>query len=205
MGNHNSKMSESISQQEQEDQYVQGSLHVCIGPMYAGKTTKLIETYEDMLSEDKKTIVLTHSSEIRYSIEKLSTHDEQHISCFKYDSIDAFIREKKEDIDSVDSILIDEAQFFPDLFDKVLYMVNKMNKHVYVFGLDGDFQRNKFGQVLDLIPQCDTVEKLHSTCNMCNARAIFSHRIDESDEQVLVGSQDIYQPLCRKCYNSKQN
>ena len=203
MGNHESKMTESISQEEQR--MLPGSLHVCIGPMYAGKTSKLIETYEDMLSEDKKTIVLTHSSEIRYSIEKLSTHDEKHISCFKYGSIDAFIREKKKDIDSVDSILIDEAQFFPDLFDKVLYMVNKMNKHVYVFGLDGDFQRNKFGQVLDLIPQCDTVEKLHSTCNMCNARAIFSHRIDESDEQVLVGSQDIYQPLCRKCYNSKQN
>ncbi len=203
MGNHNSKMAESNSQEEQR--MLQGSLHVCIGPMYAGKTTKLIETYEDMLSEDKKTIVLTHSSEIRYSIEKLSTHDEQHISCFKYGSIDAFIREKKEDIDSVDSILIDEAQFFPDLFDKVLYMVNKMNKHVYVFGLDGDFQRNKFGQVLDLIPQCDTVEKLHSTCNVCREPAIFSHRTCDSDEQVLVGSQDAYQPLCRQCYNSKQN
>ena len=203
MGNHNSKMAESNSQEEQR--MLQGSLHVCIGPMYAGKTSKLIETYEDMLSEDKKTIVLTHSSEIRYSIEKLSTHDEKHISCFKYGSIDAFIREKKEDIDSVDSILIDEAQFFPDLFDKVLYMVNKMNKHVYVFGLDGDFQRNKFGQVLDLIPQCDTVEKLHSTCNVCREPAIFSHRTCDSDEQVLVGSQDAYQPLCRQCYNSKQN
>lgn len=203
MGNHESKMTESNSQEEQR--MLPGSLHVCIGPMYAGKTSKLIETYEDMLSEDKKTIVLTHSSEIRYSIEKLSTHDEKHISCFKYGSIDAFIREKKEDIDSVDSILIDEAQFFPDLFDKVLYMVNKMNKHVYVFGLDGDFQRNKFGQVLDLIPQCDTVEKLHSTCNVCREPAIFSHRTCDSDEQVLVGSQDDYQPLCRRCYNSKQN
>lgn len=203
MGNHESKMTESNSQEEQR--MLPGSLHVCIGPMYAGKTSKLIETYEDMLSEDKKTIVLTHSSEIRYSIEKLSTHDEKHISCFKYCSIDAFIREKKDDIDSVDSILIDEAQFFPDLFDKVLYMVNKMNKHVYVFGLDGDFQRNKFGQVLDLIPQCDTVEKLHSTCNVCREPAIFSHRTCDSDEQVLVGSQDDYQPLCRRCYNSKQN
>jgi len=203
MGNHESKMTESNSQEEQR--MLPGSLHVCIGPMYAGKTSKLIETYEDMLSEDKKTIVLTHSSEIRYSIEKLSTHDEKHISCFKYGSIDAFIREKKDDIDSTDSILIDEAQFFPDLFDKVLYMVNKMNKHVYVFGLDGDFQRNKFGQVLDLIPQCDTVEKLHSTCNVCREPAIFSHRTCDSDEQVLVGSQDDYQPLCRRCYNSKQN
>jgi thymidine kinase len=201
MGNHESKMTGANSL----DDTVNGSLHVCIGPMYAGKTTKLIETYEDILSEDKKTIVLTHSSEIRYSIEKLSTHDEKHLSCFKYNSIDMFIREKNEDIVSTDAILIDEAQFFPDLFDKVLYMVNKMNKHVYVFGLDGDFQRNKFGQVLDLIPQCDTVEKLHSTCNVCREPAIFSHRICESDEQVLVGSQEVYQPLCRKCYNSTQN
>lgn len=200
MGNKDSKMTESNSQ----DEYVNGSLHVCIGPMYAGKTTRLIETFEDMMSDDKKTIVLTHSSEIRYSIEKLSTHDEKHISCFKYNTIDTFIQEKKDDIVSTDAILIDEAQFFSDLFEKVLYMVNKMNKHVYVFGLDGDFQRNKFGQVLDLIPQCDTVEKLHSTCNECKEPAIFSHRMLESDEQVLVGSQDVYQPLCRKCYNSKQ-
>lgn len=200
MGNKDSKMTESNSQ----DEYVNGSLHVCIGPMYAGKTTRLIETFEDMLSDDKKTIVLTHSSEIRYSIEKLSTHDEKHISCYKYNTIDTFILEKKDDIVSTDAVLIDEAQFFPDLFEKVLYMVNKMNKHVYVFGLDGDFQRNKFGQVLDLIPQCDTVEKLHSTCNECKEPAIFSHRMLESDEQVLVGSQDVYQPLCRKCYNSKQ-
>jgi thymidine kinase len=200
MGNNDSKMTKLDVQED----YVNGSLHVCIGPMYAGKTTRLIETFEDMVNDDKKTIVLTHSSEIRYSIEKLSTHDEKHISCFKYNTIDTFIQEKNDDIVSTDAILIDEAQFFPDLFEKVLYMVNKMNKHVYVFGLDGDFQRNKFGQVLDLIPQCDTVEKLHSTCNECKEPAIFSHRMLESDEQVLVGSQDIYQPLCRKCYNSKQ-
>jgi thymidine kinase len=200
MGNNDSKM---IRLDAQED-YVNGSLHVCIGPMYAGKTTKLIETFENMMSDNKKVIVLTHSSEIRYSIEKLSTHDQKHISCFKYNTIDTFIQEKKDNIISTDSVLIDEAQFFPDLFEKVLYMVNKMNKHVYVFGLDGDFQRNKFGQVLDLIPQCDTVEKLHSICNDCKEQAIFSHRINESNEQVVVGSQDIYQPLCRKCYNSKQ-
>jgi len=201
MGNRSSTMSSFTLSEE----HVNGSLHICIGPMYAGKTTKLIETYEDILADDKKTIVLTHSSEIRYSIEKLSTHDETHISCYKYNLLDTFIQEKKEDLISTDAILIDEAQFFPDLFDKVLYMVNKMNKHVYVFGLDGDFQRNKFGQVLDLIPQCDTIEKLHSTCNICREPAIFSHRMLESDEQVLVGSTDVYQPLCRKCYNSKQN
>ena len=72
MGNHNSKMSESISQQEQEDQYVQGSLHVCIGPMYAGKTTKLIETYEDMLSEDIKfKVTCTALMQPLHFIEKL--------------------------------------------------------------------------------------------------------------------------------------
>ncbi len=101
-------------------------------------------------------------------------------------------------------ILIDEGQFFTDLME-VLYLVNTLNKHVFIFGLDGDFKRNRFGQILDLIPHCDTVEKLTAVCNECSKTAIFSHRTNESSEQMLIGSQDVYQPLCRVCYNSKQN
>ena len=46
--------------------------------------------------EQKLPIVLTHSTELRYSIEKLSTHDKKQISCFKYDSIKTFMNEKKK-------------------------------------------------------------------------------------------------------------
>lgn len=189
-----SKMTESIQS---------GSLNIYIGPMYAGKTTKLIETYQECLNNDENVVVLTHSTENRYSIDKLSTHDQKKISCFKCDTIKSFINQHIEAIKESNIVLIDEGQFFTDLME-VLYLVNELKQNVFVFGLDGDFKRNKFGQISDLIPHCDRIEKLHAVCGNCSNPAIFSDRIvNSSTEQVLVGSQDMYQPLCRECYNTK--
>ena len=192
MGNQNSIMNHSSS--------TSGSLQLFIGCMYAGKTTKLIETYNDVLDEDNdhSVIILTHSSENRYSIDELSTHDKTKIACLKYDSISSFVENEPSSIESSDLILIDEGQFFDDLTNVVI-LVEKFHKHVCVFGLDGDFKRNKFGKILDLIPFCDSVEKLRANCK-CGDPAIFSNRTIKNDSQILVGSTDVYEPLCRKCY-----
>lgn len=195
MGNDISTMTQSLPV---------GSLQLFVGPMYAGKTSKLIETYEECIYSDNRVIVLTHSDEIRYSIDKLSTHNQKKIDCFKYDTISSFINEKADAIKECKVILIDEGQFFKDLLE-ILPLINQLHKHVYVFGLDGDFKRNKFGQILDLIPHCDRIEKLHAKCSVCSSQAIFSHRTTDSSEQVLIGNENIYQPLCRECYNSKQS
>lgn len=195
MGNDISTMTQSLPS---------GSLQLFVGPMYAGKTSKLIETYEECIDSENRVIVLTHSDEIRYSIDKLSTHDQKKIECFKYDTISSFINEKADAIKECKVILIDEGQFFKDLLE-ILPLINQLHKHVYVFGLDGDFKRNKFGQILDLIPHCDRIEKLHAKCNVCSNQAIFSHRTNDSSEQVLIGNESVYQPLCRECYNSKQS
>ena len=194
MGNDISTMTQSLPS---------GSLQLFVGPMYAGKTSKLIETYEECIDSENRVIVLTHSDEIRYSIDKLSTHDQKKIECFKYDTITSFINEKADAIKECKVILIDEGQFFKDLLE-ILPLINQLHKHVYVFGLDGDFKRNKFGQILDLIPHCDRIQKLHAKCNVCSNQAIFSHRTNDSSEQVLIGNESVYQPLCRECYNSKQ-
>jgi thymidine kinase len=52
---------------------------------------------------------------------------------------------------------------------------------VFVAGLDGDFERKKFGAVLDLIPLCDKVTKLASLCSFCRdgTPAIFSKRLTD--------------------------
>lgn len=191
-------------QQQTTQQNGFGNLHLIIGPMYAGKTSKLIETYTNAIKNNHNVIVLTHSSEIRYSIDKLSTHDQKQISCFKYDKINTFIQDKPDDISKSHVILIDEAQFFEDLL-QIKNLVDECHKNIYVFGLDGDFKRNKFGQILDLVPCCDSIEKLTAQCSICSKSAIFSCRIINSDEQVLIGSNESYKPLCRKCYNSKSS
>ncbi len=99
-------------------------------------------------------------------------------------------------------IIIEEAQFFPDLKAFVLEAVEVYEKEVIVVGLDGDSSRKPFGEVLDLIPYCDTIHKLTALCTHCGdgTAALFSHRkpTAATTTQVNVGAQDQYEPLCRK-------
>jgi thymidine kinase len=122
---------------------------------------------------------------------------------FDYTFIENFIKEQKIILESCHTILIDEAQFFPDLL-KSIELVDFYKKTVIIFGLDGDFKREKFGNILDLIPYADSVEKLCARCNNCNNKAIFSHRIIQEKTQIIIGNKDIYIPLCRKCYLQKE-
>ena len=100
-----------------------------------------------------------------------------------------------------DVILINEGQFFGDLVPMVMEMVESHNKKVHICGLDGDFRRQRFGSLLDLIPYADKVEKLSAFCGMCRdgTPAIFSHRVSTEVNQIVIGS-DNYIPLCRSCY-----
>jgi thymidine kinase len=99
-------------------------------------------------------------------------------------------------------ILINEGQFYPDLYNNVLIMLNH-DKKVYICGLDGDFERKKFGQILDLIPMCDKVSKIRSLCGICrnSTKAIFSMRLTDEKDQTIVGTEN-YSPVCRNCYSS---
>ena len=106
-----------------------------------------------------------------------------------------------ENISNNQSILINEGQFFNDLHECVIELVETHNKTVYVCGLDGDFKRNGFEQIISLIPLADEIVKKYSICKGCEdgTRALFSHRITKETEVKVIGS-DNYIPLCRTCY-----
>ena len=173
-------------------------LEIVLGPMYSSKTSTLIEIYKKCVYCSIPVVAINHESDTRYHESLLSTHDKVMIPCIKTHKLfDAWTNHKMDDY-SV--ILINEGQFFDDLVPFVNQML-KNNKKVYVFGLDGDFEKKKFGTILDLIPICDKVYKLHSLCAMCKdgTDGIFSKRITTEKQQVLVGS-DNYIPVCRSCH-----
>lgn len=205
MNNQNSKMAISrnnmFNLNDIINTYKHGYLKIYTGPMYAGKSTVVTNIYKEAVASNIKTVVLTHKSETRYSVDHLSTHNKQHIPCCKYNTITGFIEDKYDEITNADIILIDEAQFFEDLLE-VLQLVDRLKKSVYVFGLVGDFKRNKFGNISDLLVHCDDIENLSDKCNLCANRSVFSSRTIKSDCQILIGSVESYQSLCRQCYNS---
>jgi len=99
-------------------------------------------------------------------------------------------------------ILINEGQFFPDILEWVRRAIDPpYNKKVHVCGLDGDFKREVFGDILKLIPLSDHVEKLSAICACCKQKpGIFSKRITSNMEQKDIGTSS-YIPLCRRCFN----
>uniref|UniRef100_A0A6C0HZA0 thymidine kinase n=1 Tax=viral metagenome TaxID=1070528 RepID=A0A6C0HZA0_9ZZZZ len=186
-----------------------GILHLYLGPMFSGKTTKLIQIYKTRTYIGKKVVVLNYSRDKRYSDSMLSTHDKMMIPCIFTDTLSDIWKNADnifyQAIQDADTILINEGQFFPDIYQCVIEMVEDCNKEVHICGLDGDFQRNVFGSLLQLIPYCNTVEKLNALCADCRdgTNALFSYRISQEMQQVVIGS-DNYKPLCRDCYNTQK-
>jgi len=173
-----------------------GYLEIILGPMFSGKTSELIKIYN---KNSDNTVAINYLGDQRYDDKKLSTHDKQMIDCIQATKLNDI--NQYPEIINKNIILINEGQFFPDLTEFVIDMVENKYKTVYVCGLDADFQKNKFGNILDLIPICDKVRKLQGKCSECYySNSIFSHRITQENNQIVIGS-DNYKPLCRKCYN----
>ena len=185
-----------------------GYLELIIGPMYSGKTSKLLEIYKQCKFCDISVCVINHSLDKRYHDSMLSSHDKIMIPCLNTDDLyDLWFTDNSvhESIRQTDVILINEGQFFNKLHFVVSDML-KNNKAVYVCGLDGDFERKKFGEILDLIPLCDKVSKLTSLCSICKngTPGIFSMRITNEKQQTVIGSEN-YLPVCRICYDTKND
>jgi len=190
-----------------------GYLELFIGPMFSGKTSKLLEIYKQNIFCEIPIIVINHSLDTRYHQTYLSTHDKIMIPCIQttdllkiwnYNDLENPLDEELMKIHfqfrEAKVVLINEGQFFQDLLQCIEELLAEKKK-IYICGLDGDFERKKFGNLLDLIPLCDKVTKMNSLCGICKdgKPGIFSLRLTKEKQQLLIGT-DNYIPVCRECY-----
>ena len=172
---------------------MKGQIQVILGPMYAGKTTELIRRIKRYQYSKYKCIIIKSTL---ISSDKVTTHD-----LISYQAISTHkLYDIKNEIIDFDVIGINEGQFFPDLSKFCEEMAN-MDKIIIVAALDGNFRRQPFGKILDIIPLAESVIKLSAICMKCQSDASFSKRITEESEENLVGGADIYTVLCRECYH----
>ena len=199
------------------------SLYIYFGPMYAGKTTKLINmynhTYENKIVIDYNVLNISRNYNPMYAYSgKLNTHNDNIIlndivlktkSLSMLNDINNYkmVENEKNDIYNkyinAKYIFINECQFFIDLKYYVLEQLKK-DKTICIYGLDADYKQEKFGQVWDLIPYATNIEKINGTCKYCNNLSIVSCRITNNDCQYLPDASQ-YVPLCLNCKNNKLN
>lgn len=178
-----------------------GRIDIITGCMFSGKSTECIRLINRYKALGKRILAVNHSLDIRYNKNAISTHSNMSINCISIDNLDKLIEDAKYDYKNIDVILIEEAQFFNGLFKFVTNAADKDNKIVIVSGLDGDSERNEFGDIIKLIPHCDTITKLHALCSICNdgTPASFTKRLTKNNNQILVGVKEFI-PVCRKHY-----
>ena len=187
------------------------SLELIIGPMFAGKSSAILQRVKREQSIGTKMLIVTSCIDTRYTenVNLVKTHDSQIFSAVALKSIKDILELKEYKETTL--IVVEEAQFFEGLYGIVKIMVEYCKKHVIVVGLDGDSDRRPFGEILQLIPLCDTVTKLTALCKRCSAKqlpdgtpvkrdALFTKCIGGKEGQVCVGGNEKYEAVCREHY-----
>lgn len=197
------------------------SLRIGYGPMFAGKTTALLEDLCRVADTQPtlKVVMINHSSDTRAGTQsKFSTHAGlQKVPNFNVmqtltlHNVDQLMRDYTH-------IGIDEAQFFDDLVPMVTRWV-QLGKHVHCVGLIADFRQQPFGHLLQLFCCAD---ELHHFCALCSEclktipahttvspqtlkafAAPFSTKLQSNPPNLTitdVGGAEKYTAVCRKHY-----
>jgi len=186
-----------------------GFLHIIIGPMFSGKTSRLLSLLNTVADMGLKCCYINSILDTRSDI-GISTHSSRGVK-YNKTNIDILLTDNLVNLDTsnYDYIAVDESQFFCDLEEFVINCVDNLNKKLFIAGLDGNYKREMFGNTLKLIPKCDKLEKLTSYCFQCLKEkgelidALFSKKIIDNNLEIDISGSEKYTAVCRKHFLDK--
>jgi thymidine kinase len=178
-----------------------GELHVHCGSMFSGKSTALLEELRRAEIAGMK-VQLFKPSKDTVSVGQVKTHIGAHREAVMVKSASELRTLVEFDTDVIG---IDEAQFFTSsMIAKVVKELVDSGKTVVVAGLDMDSDGDMFGFMPELMCQAEQLTKYRAVCVKCGEDAWISHAKFKKKEQSVPGAEDLYEPLCRSCYNSSE-
>lgn len=175
-----------------------GCIEVICGSMFSGKTEELIRRIKRAQFANQKIRIFKPAVDVRYSDMDVVSHDLHSIPCSPIKEAKAML----EIEDDVQVVGVDEAQFFDESLVKVAQTLADRGKRVIIAGLDTDYMGKPFGPIPGLMAVAEDVQKVHAICVKCGNLANHSHRLTKSHKLVVLGEKDIYEPLCRQCFNA---
>lgn len=174
-----------------------GCIEVICGSMFSGKTEELIRRLKRAQFANQKIEIFKPAIDKRYSDVDVVSHDLHSIPCTP-------IKEASKMLDAAEDtqvIGVDEAQFFDESLIQVAQELADKGKRVIIAGLDTDYMGKPFGPIPGLMAIAEDVQKVHAICVKCGNLANHSHRLTKSHKLVVLGEKDVYEPLCRQCFN----
>lgn len=191
-----------------------GKLTIITGPMFSGKTSTLITFIERDHIAERNYIVFNSALDNRYGENSINTHNGGTIianavetSTDMADVINSHIQMLAERSEVLETVFIDEVQFFDDGIVELIELLRDTNINVYCSGLNLDANFNSFTfknstrNIGELLSLADEIIKKTAICMDCKRDAVISYRKEKTTE-IVVGV-DNYTPLCRDCYKKR--
>lgn len=171
--------------------------------MNAGKSTNLLQASHNYTERGMKTEIFTSSLDNRYGYGYVTSRLGIKEKATLYNNDFNFFEFMKDKTDT-SCIFVDESQFLTrEQVDQLASIVDTFNIPVLAYGLRTDFQGNLFEGSMRLLAISDSIKELKTMC-FCGVKAVMNARIDKDGkvirdgEQIEIGGNEAYVPLCRK-------
>lgn len=175
-----------------------GWLEVVCGCMFSGKTEELIRRLKRAKIANMRVEIFKPATDTRYDKINIVSHDENFIHSTPVYSSSEILK----NIEGIEVVGIDEAQFFDDQLPEVCHTLASRGVRIIVAGLDMDYLGRPFGPMPQLLAQAEYITKVHAICVKCGNLASYSFRTSGQKGTVLLGEKDIYEPRCRACFHA---
>tara|TARA_Y100000004_G_scaffold136059_1_gene154017 strand:+ start:1211 stop:1762 length:552 start_codon:yes stop_codon:yes gene_type:complete len=171
-------------------------LKIFTGPMFGGKTTRMLAALERYQYQHRSTMLFKPSIDRRYSEQKVVTHKGQEHTSVLVSSGEEILTAALE----ADVIAVDELFMIPGSASALITLLHK-GKTILVSTLQLSSEPDgykAFDEVRELMPWATSIEVCPAVCAHCDRDAYYTQRIGEQPKQILVGGAEAYQPVCWK-------
>jgi thymidine kinase len=183
-------------------------LYFRYGTMNSGKSIEVLRVAHNYEEQGKKVLLFTPATDDRFGVGMVASRiGMQKNAIVVDDSLDMVGMASKE---KPNCILVDEAQFLSQQqVASLIEIVDELDIPVIAYGLRADFLGKLFEGSSHLLAAADTIEEIKTVCWFCDKKAIMNMRCKDGKptfrgEQIQLGGNESYMPVCRKCYAAKK-
>ncbi|MGM8214990.1 thymidine kinase [Bacillaceae bacterium W0354] len=175
------------------------------GAMNSGKSIEIIKVAHNYEEQNKQVLIFTSAVDDRFQTGYVASRIGLQREAIPIDDATNIFETVKEQASKLSCVLVDEVQFVKK--EHVLQMakiVDELHIPVMGFGLKNDFQNELFEGSKYMLLYADKIEEMKTICWFCEKKAIMALRVDENNQpvregdQIQIGGNDSYYPVCRK-------
>lgn len=192
-------------------------LYFYYGPMGSSKTLRLLSTAYDFEEKGIQIMVLKPSLDTRDGKGIIRSRAGLSRPCLTidndvdlYKAIKSYSNALAAQFESLRWVIIDECQFLTEeQVDQLSDVVDFLDINVMCYGLRTDFKSRLFPASKRLFELADDIEEVKSTCECGKNKTSINARFDKNGDiivdgdQIMVGGDESYRAICRKCWKDK--